>query len=89
MPEPSSCTTGFLVRFGASPRAVQGLVQASKVRALLDGRFNVAFDDIRALATPVLRHRVLLGFEAEAQGTTADEIITHLVDSVDTDPAVS
>ncbi len=78
-----------LVRFGASPRAVQGLVQGSKVRALLDGRFNVAFDDIRALATPVLRHRVLLGFEAEAQGTTPDEVIAQIVDSVDTDPAVS
>ena len=78
-----------LVRFGASPRAVQGLVQGSKVRALLDGRFNVAFDDIRALATPVLRHRVLLGFEAEARGTTPDEVIAQIVDSVDTDPAVS
>jgi MoxR-like ATPase len=78
-----------LVRFGASPRAVQGLVQGAKVRALLDGRFNVAFDDIRQLATPVLRHRVLLGFEAEAQGTTPDEVIAHIVDSVDTDPAVS
>ncbi|MHB8488639.1 MAG: AAA family ATPase [Candidatus Dormibacteria bacterium] len=78
-----------LVRFGASPRAVQGLVQGAKVRALLDGRFNVAFDDIRALAKPVLRHRVLLGFEAEAQGTTPDEVIAQVVDSVDTDPAVS
>jgi MoxR-like ATPase len=78
-----------LVRFGASPRAVQGLVQGAKVRALLDGRFNVAFDDIRQLATPVLRHRVLLGFEAEAQGTTPDEVIAQIVDSVDTDPAVS
>ncbi|HVC40909.1 MAG TPA: AAA family ATPase [Candidatus Saccharimonadales bacterium] len=78
-----------LVRFGASPRAVQGLVQGAKVRALLDGRFNVAFDDIRALAQPVLRHRVLLGFEAEAQGTTPDEVIAQVVDSVDTDPAVS
>jgi MoxR-like ATPase len=78
-----------LVRFGASPRAVQGLVQGSKVRALLDGRFNVAFEDIRQLATPVLRHRVLLGFEAEAQGTTPDEVIAQIIDSVDTDPAVS
>jgi MoxR-like ATPase len=78
-----------LVRFGASPRAVQGLVQGAKVRALLDGRFNVAFDDIRQLAMPVLRHRVLLGFEAEAQGTSPDEVITQIVDSVDTDPAVS
>ena len=78
-----------LVRFGASPRAVQGLVQGSKVRALLDGRFNVAFDDIKALATPVLRHRVLLGFEAEARGTTPDEVIAQIVDSIDTDPAVS
>jgi MoxR-like ATPase len=82
-------TVRALVRFGASPRAVQGLVQGAKVRALLDGRFNVAFDDIRQLAMPVLRHRVLLGFEAEAQGTTPDEVITQIVDSVDTDPAVS
>jgi MoxR-like ATPase len=82
-------TVRTLVRFGASPRAVQGLVQGAKVRALLDGRFNVAFDDIKQLAMPVLRHRVLLGFEAEALGTTPDEVITQIVDSVDTDPAVS
>ena len=67
----------------------RGWCRERRFARLLDGRFNVAFDDIRQLATPVLRHRVLLGFEAEAQGTTPDEVIAQIVDSVDTDPAVS
>jgi MoxR-like ATPase len=78
-----------LVRFGASPRAVQALALTGKVRALLAGRFNVAFDDIRASARPVLRHRLLLSFEAEADGVTSDRLIDRLLEEVAADPVVA
>jgi MoxR-like ATPase len=77
------------VRFGASPRAVQALALTGKVRALLAGRFNVAFDDIRASARPVLRHRVLLTFEAEADGMISDRLIDRLLEAVVADPVVT
>ena len=77
------------LRFGASPRAVQALALTGKVRALLAGRFNVAFDDIRASARPVLRHRLLLSFEAEADGLTSDRLIDRLLESVVPDPVVA
>jgi MoxR-like ATPase len=70
------------VQYGSSPRGVQSLVLASKVRALFDGRFNVSFDDIRTIAVPCLRHRLILNFEGEAEGIdTADliqDILQHL-----------
>ncbi len=74
------------VRFGASPRAVQALALTGKARALLAGRFNVAFEDIRAGAHPVLRHRLLLNFEAEADGVTSDRLIDRLLEAVVADP---
>ena len=77
------------VRFGASPRAVQALALTGKVRALLAGRFNVAFDDIRASARPVLRHRLLLNFEAEADGVTSDRLIDRLLEAVVPDPVAA
>ena len=67
------------VRYGASPRGVQALVMAAKIRALLDGRLNVAFADIRAVTLPSLRHRVLLNFEAAAESTTADQVIEAIL----------
>ncbi len=67
------------VRFGASPRGAQGIVLAAKVHALFDGRFHVAFDDVAAVAPPVLRHRMLLNFEGEAEGITTDAIIAEMV----------
>lgn len=67
------------VRYGASPRGVQALVMAAKIRALLDGRLNVAFADIRAVTLPSLRHRVLLNFEAAAENTTADQVIEAIL----------
>ena len=70
------------VRFGSSPRGLQALVAAGKVRALLAGRFNLAFEDIRAAALPALRHRVLLNFEAEAAGVTSDVLVAELLESV-------
>ena len=70
------------VRFGSSPRGMQAMILAGKIMALLDGRFNVAFDDIRAAATPALRHRLILNFEAQAEGVSADEIVKELLAGV-------
>jgi MoxR-like ATPase len=67
------------VRYGASPRGLQTLVLAGKVRALLEGRYNVAFEDLVAVARPALRHRVFLQFEAEADGITTDQIIDEVL----------
>ena len=67
---------------GASPRGVQGLILAAKVRALLDDRFAIATDDIGAVALPVLRHRVLLNYRAQAANVTADALIGELLATV-------
>jgi MoxR-like ATPase len=67
------------VRLGASPRAGQALISAAKVRALMLGRFNVSYNDINALAYPVLRHRMKLTFEAIAERISPDEIITMII----------
>ena len=66
------------VRWGAGPRAGQSLVLAAKSRALLTGRFAVTIDDLRALAAPVLRHRVLLNFDAEAENVRPDDVAAEL-----------
>ena len=63
-------------------RAPQQLVLAGKARALMTGRHHVSFDDVRALARPVLRHRVLPNFHAQAERVTADAIVDHLLTSV-------
>jgi MoxR-like ATPase len=68
------------VRYGSSPRGVQGLVLASKVRALFNRRFNVSLDDIRAVAVPCLRHRLILNFEGEAEGIESSDLITDLLE---------
>jgi MoxR-like ATPase len=70
------------VSWGAGIRASQNLVLAGKVRALLRGRYNVSYGDIRALAPAVLRHRVLLNFHAEAERVTTDEVIRRLIEVV-------
>ncbi|MCY3914011.1 MAG: MoxR family ATPase [Chloroflexi bacterium] len=67
------------VRYGASPRAAQALVLAGKVYALLDGRYNVSFDDIRRAVKPAMRHRILLNFEAEAQGVTSEGVLDQIL----------
>lgn len=77
------------VRFGASPRGLQAMVLAAKVRALLEGRVNVAFDDISAVARPALRHRLLLTFEAEAGGVASDDLIDTLLERVVAEPAAA
>ena len=70
------------VRWGAGPRAGQALVLGAKARALLAGSFAVTPDDMRALAAPVLRHRLLVNFRAEAEGMTADSIVARLLAEV-------
>jgi MoxR-like ATPase len=70
------------VRYGGSPRGAQALVTAGKIYALLDGRFNVAIDDVRAVALPSLRHRVILNFEGEAEGITPEAIVRSILDAV-------
>jgi MoxR-like ATPase len=70
------------VAFGASVRAAQFLVLGAKARALTSGRYHVSFDDIRAMAHPVLRHRVLTNFRAESEGITTDSIIDELLSTV-------
>jgi len=70
------------VRYGGSPRGAQALVAAGKVTALLDGRFNVSIDDIRAATMPGLRHRIILNFEGEAEGITPEAIVRSVLDAV-------
>jgi len=70
------------IRWGSSPRGVQTLVLAAKVRALLDGRYNVSFEDLRRVYLPALRHRVLLNFEAQAEGVTGDEVLLKVLEGV-------
>jgi MoxR-like ATPase len=70
------------VRYGGSPRGAQALVTAGKIYALLDGRFNVSTDDIRAVALPSLRHRIILNFEGEAEGITSESTIRAVLDAV-------
>jgi MoxR-like ATPase len=67
------------VNFGASVRAAQFIVLGAKVRALSRGRYHVAYDDITALAAPVLRHRILLNFHAESEHIDTDQIIRRLI----------
>jgi len=67
------------VRYGASPRGPQSLVLAAKANALFDGRLNAGFDDVRAMARQALRHRVLLNFEGEAEGITAEQVIDDVL----------
>jgi MoxR-like ATPase len=73
------------LRFGSSPRGAQTLILAGKVRALAQGRFNVSFDDLQAAALPALRHRLILNFEAEAEGITTDHIIEQILKDVPRD----
>jgi MoxR-like ATPase len=70
------------VAFGASVRAAQFLILGAKARALTDGRYHVSFDDIKAMAHPVLRHRVLTNFRAESEGVSSDSLIDELLKSV-------
>jgi MoxR-like ATPase len=74
--------TNRFVRFGSSPRGVQALVLAGKVRALLDERYHVSFDDIVQSALPALRHRLLLNFEGQAEGILTDDVVGDIVKTI-------
>ena len=89
--DPGSATAPELVRrsvrFGAGVRGGQSLILAGKAIALLAGRAQVSFDDVKRAAAPVLRHRILRSFEGEADGVTTDRVVAELLSSVDTLPA--
>jgi MoxR-like ATPase len=70
------------VRFGVSPRGVQALILCAKVRALLSERYSISCEDIREVAAPALRHRIIRNFEAEAEGVTSDSLLSKLLESV-------
>ncbi len=74
---PDSVKKYFLA--GASPRAAQAIFLTAKARALLDGRYNVSFDDVEAVALPALRHRVMAGFEAVSEGVNVDDVLKELI----------
>jgi len=73
------------VRYGSSPRGAQSLVLAAKVAALVDGRFNAGFQDVKAAAHPALRHRILLNFEGEAEGIKIEKVIDAILAQVTPD----
>ncbi len=70
------------IRYGASPRAAQALIATSRVRALMNGRYNVAFEDINAVALSCLRHRVALNFEGLAQGRTVEDVLGEIIQGI-------
>ncbi|OYP32381.1 AAA family ATPase [Rhodopirellula sp. MGV] len=74
--------TNQFVRWGSSPRGAQTLALAAKVRAVLAGRFNVSFEDVRRVYLPTMRHRVLLNFEAQAEGIEADKVLLDILEKV-------
>ena len=74
--------TNQYIRWGASPRGAQTLALASKVRAILAGRFNVSFEDIRRVYLPTMRHRILLNFEAQAEGIETDQVLLEILEKV-------
>ncbi len=78
--------TNRYVRWGVSPRGAQALILAGKVRALVDGRFHVSYDDIKDVALSCLRHRVLLNFEAEADRVDSDALVTEILKLTPTQP---
>jgi len=75
------------VRYGGSPRGAQAMVLGAKIHALLDGRFNVAFADVQAVAAPALRHRIILNFEGEAEGISTDSVVRAIIAETPTEPA--
>jgi MoxR-like ATPase len=75
------------VTWGAGPRASQFLILAAKARAVLHGRYYVSCEDVRVVAPPVLRHRIITNFNAEAEGIKPDDIVRRLIEIIPRDPA--
>jgi len=83
--EPNAVVPDFIkeyVAWGAGPRASQYLILAGKARALLKGRYHVSTEDIRQVAIPVLRHRIVTNFNAEAEGMRSDTIVKKLIEAI-------
>jgi MoxR-like ATPase len=78
----ASSSVKRFVRFGASPRGAQACLIAAKARALMSGRLHVAIDDIKQVAKPALRHRLILNFEGEAEGVNADQLLDEILTSL-------
>ncbi|MEN8127749.1 MAG: MoxR family ATPase [Planctomycetota bacterium] len=76
--------TNQYIRFGSSPRGVQSLILAAKVRAMLDERYHISFSDVRASCLAALRHRILLNFEAQAEGVSNDDILIQILSDIPT-----
>lgn len=74
--------TNTYLRWGSSPRGAQTMALAAKVRALLEGRFNVSFEDVRRVYLPTMRHRVIMNFEAMAEGISSDQVLLEILDNV-------
>jgi MoxR-like ATPase len=84
-PGPNGSTPEFVekwVAYGASVRAAQYLILGAKARAITRGRYHVSFEDVRALAHPVLRHRILTNFHAESEGVTTGDMVDQLLEAV-------
>lgn len=78
--------TNQYVRYGASPRGAQSILLSAKIRSLLDGRYNVSFHDVKRSAHAVLRHRLILNFEGEAEGVSTDRIIDEILETISENP---
>lgn len=87
--ETASPVTNQYLRFGSSPRGAQTLLLAAKVRALIQGRFNVSFEDVQHVLVPTLRHRLILNFEADAEGITTDHVLKQILADVPKDALVT
>lgn len=70
------------ITFGAGPRGAQAIITAARINALLEGRFNVAYEDINAMAAPVLRHRIILNFDAVSDGVDSDKVISSILEEI-------
>jgi MoxR-like ATPase len=75
--------TRRFIRYGSSPRGAQAIVLGAKVRALSEGRYNVSVEDVKAMVTSALRHRIILNFEGEAEGIDTDTIVAHVVEAAE------
>ena len=82
----AAAATNQYLRWGASPRGAQTLALAAKVRALLEGRYNVSFEDVRRVYLPALRHRVILNFEAQAEGIQPDQVLLDVLEQLPEKP---
>ena len=80
----SSETARRYIRYGSSPRGLQALILGAKIRAILDGRCHVATADLQQMALPVLRHRIILNFEGQAEGISTDDVIRRIMTQMDT-----